>query len=145
MTCLAEGYLRTERHAEARDGVETVLRISRETGYQHLEGVGLRLLAQCLAPEAPAVATRHALEACTILERAGAANELAKALADRAELERRAGHGAAARSLVEDALARFEKLGTVGEPQRLRTLLDALGRDATRRRDDQPVSGFPDP
>jgi tetratricopeptide (TPR) repeat protein len=126
-SCLAEGYLRAGRRADARAALDRVERLGREVGYRHLQGVAHRLLAESLAPDDEATARHHADTAIAILDEVGAANELARALATRAEIARRAGQGADARPLLERALFVFESLGTLDEPPRVRALLAELG------------------
>ena len=66
-----------------------------------------------------------------ILEKVGARNELAKALAARGGLQGAAGDLISARKLLESALAIFEELGTLDEPPRVRAALAALASTPT--------------
>ena len=79
-----------------------------------------------LVSDDPATAVSHLDSATRIFDELGARNELARALATRAELQRAAGDIAGARQLLERALAIFEELGTLDEPRRVHAALDAL-------------------
>ena len=128
---LAEGHLREGDRVEACRVIDEVLEISRDFGYRRVEGEAERLLGESLILQDPAAAADHLTTAVQILEEIGAQNELAKALAARAELLRGARNFAAGRRLLEDALAIFERLGTVDEPLRIRAALGALGTKPT--------------
>ena len=128
---LAEGHLREGDRVEACRVIDEVLEISRDFGYRRVEGEAERLLGESLILQDPAAAADHLTTAVQILEEIGAQNELAKALAARAELLRGARNFAAGRRLLEDALAIFERLGTVDEPPRIRVALGALGTNPT--------------
>jgi len=91
-----------------------------------VEGEAERLLGQSLIADDPTAAADHLTAAVSILEDVGAPNELAKAMAARAELHRAAGDVATARKLLDGALALFEELGTLDEPPRVRAALAAL-------------------
>ncbi|MBI4611941.1 MAG: sigma 54-interacting transcriptional regulator [Candidatus Rokubacteria bacterium] len=125
---LSEGYLRQAERPQARYVVEEVLATSREVGYRHVVGAAYRLLGECLSLEDPAVAAGHLDAAVQILEEIGAHNELAKALVAQAELRRACGDSAAARLLLERALALFDGLGTLDERPRVRAALAALNQ-----------------
>jgi tetratricopeptide (TPR) repeat protein len=123
---LAEGYLCRGELGTARALIDEVLTTSRAKGYQYVEGLAHRLLAECLASEAPAVAVQHVTEAQRIFEATDARNDLAKALVTRAKLSQ--GNPVEARRLLKDAMAIFEALGTIDEPGRVSTALAALDR-----------------
>jgi hypothetical protein len=63
-----------------------------------------------------------------ILERAGARNDLAKAMLTRAALRQRVGDAAEARRLLERAAALFHELRTLDEPIRVEAAFAALDR-----------------
>jgi class 3 adenylate cyclase/tetratricopeptide (TPR) repeat protein len=63
------------------------------------------------------------------LRRIRADNELARSLATLARLEQQSGNAEAAKAAMEEALAIFERLGTLEEPERARTFLQNLSRD----------------
>jgi class 3 adenylate cyclase/tetratricopeptide (TPR) repeat protein len=123
---LGEAYLHQGDRRQARPIFEEVLATSREAGYRHLEGVAHRFLGESLALEDPTTASAHLASAIGILQNMGARNEMAKGLVAQANLRRAAGDAATARTLFERALARFECLGTLDEPSRVRTTLREL-------------------
>ena len=129
---LADSHLRGGDAARARRLAEDVLVTSREVGYGQLEGVALRLLAECLLASDPPAAALHLDQALEILERTGARNEVAKTWVVKAALGRARGEVAEPRALVERALVRFEELGTLDEPARARATLDDATCDDTR-------------
>src|SRR6266446_2194401 len=112
---LAEGYLRRGDHALARPLTEDVLKTSRKTGYLHFEGLACWLMAECLAPDTPALAEPYVETAMDILGRIRARNDLARAMVTRAALRQAAGDAAAYR-LLDQAEAIFHALGTLDEP-----------------------------
>jgi tetratricopeptide (TPR) repeat protein len=85
--------------------------------------VATRLVGESLVSTEPEAARRHLEAAQEMLEGIDARNDLAKTLAARAALQRTMGEYAAARPLLERALATFEALGTVDEAVRMRALL----------------------
>jgi len=123
---LAEGHLRRGDRASARPLIDYVLTTSRTTGSLHFEGRACRLLAECLAAEAPASAEECVETAIRIFEHVGARNDLAKAMVTRAELRRGAGDVETARQLLDEARAIFQTLGTHGELPRVEAALAAL-------------------
>jgi len=125
---LAEGYLRRGDHALARPLTEDVLKTSRKTGYLHFEGLACWLMAECLAPDTPALAEPYVETAMDILGRIGARNDLARAMVTRAALRQAAGDIAAARRLLDQAYAIFCALGTLDEPARVEAARAALDR-----------------
>ena len=130
---LAEGHLFRGDRASARPLIEEVLRASRETGYLYFEGLACWLMGECLAPDAPLVATEWVEMALRILERIDARNDLAKAMITRASLFQREGDVATARQLLDRADAIFRALGTRDEPAKVKMALDALDRGSQIR------------
>jgi class 3 adenylate cyclase/tetratricopeptide (TPR) repeat protein len=123
---LAEGYLSRGELGAARALIDDVLTMSREKGYRYVEGMGHRLLAECLAVESPVVAMQHVTDAHRFFEAIGARNDLAKTLVTRAKLSQ--SNPVEARRLLHEAMAIFEALGTIDEPGRVREELAALDR-----------------
>jgi class 3 adenylate cyclase/tetratricopeptide (TPR) repeat protein len=123
---LAEGYLAQGNTIAARPLVEKIIETCRTAGYSHYEGLAHRVMADCVAREAPAKAAKHAGEALRLLERIGARNDFAKALVTRAALRRHAGDVPEARELLKQAHEIFVKLGTRGEPARVEAALADL-------------------
>jgi tetratricopeptide (TPR) repeat protein len=127
--CLGEGYLRQRKLSEATKIFTQVLASSRESGYRHFEGIAQRLLGEALLPEDPAAAAENLDAALRLLEAVGARNEVAKALAAQAELQRAAGNIGTARQTFQRALDLFESLETLDAPLRVRTALASLPPD----------------
>jgi class 3 adenylate cyclase/tetratricopeptide (TPR) repeat protein len=125
---LAEGHLRHGDRAAARSLIEGILEPSRTMGYPHFEALACWLMCECLASEDPASAEPYVETAMSILERIGARNELARAMVTRAALRQTAGDLTAARQLLDGADAIFRALGTVDEPDRVKTARAALDR-----------------
>jgi tetratricopeptide (TPR) repeat protein len=123
---LGEACLQRGDRRQARAIFEEVLATSREAGYRHLEGVAHRFLGESLALDDPTAAAVHLESAMCLLQDMGARNEMAKGLVAQANLRRAAGDAASARTLFEGALARFECLGTLDEPSRVRAALREL-------------------
>jgi hypothetical protein len=130
---LAEAHLRAGDRAAARRRLDTVLGWVGEPGYRHLQGMALRLLGECLAPDDPVEAEERLALGRQILERAGAADEVARVDVTLAELRRAAGDAGEARRLLEGALATFETLGTLDQIARTQRLLAELDGAAPAR------------
>ncbi len=120
--CLAESCLLGGERGLARAIVEAAFTTSRELGYLHLEGWAERLLGECLSAEDPEASAAHLSRAAEVLEQVGARNELAKTFVAQAELLAATGDAAAARQLLDRALAIFGALGTLDGPDRARQL-----------------------
>ena len=127
---LAEGFLRRGDRIAARPLIDAVLETSRALGYPHFEGTACWLMAECLAPEAPASGEPYLETAMEILERIGARNDLARAMVTRAALRQVAGDLATACELLVQAGAIFHELGTLDEPARVEAARAALDRGA---------------
>ncbi len=123
---LAEGYLAQGNTIAARLLVETIIETCRAAEYRHYEGLAHRVMADCIAAEAPATAAEHAVEALRLLEQVGARNDFAKALVTGARLRRHAGDLSEARQLLKQAHEIFVELGTRGEPARVEAALAEL-------------------
>ena len=103
-----------------------MLATSRKAGYTQLEGLACWLIGECLAAEAPAAAEPNVETAMSILERIGGRNDLARAMITRAALRQTAGDVATARALLDRARTIFKELGTLEDPARVETALEAL-------------------
>ena len=112
---LAEGYMRRGDGAAALPLIEEVLTISKAIGYRYVEGLGHRLMAECLGTEESAAAEQHVDAAYAIFEAIGARNDLAKCLAIRALLREHAGDPGEAEHLYTGAEEIFSTLGTIDE------------------------------
>jgi class 3 adenylate cyclase/tetratricopeptide (TPR) repeat protein len=125
---LAEGHIARGEMTRARPLIQQVIERTREIGYLHFEGLAQKLMGDCLVIEEPVSAEEHTENALRILERCGAQNDFAKALATRAELRRVAGDLAIARELLTQAKEIFLTLGTRTEPTRMDMALAELDR-----------------
>ena len=125
---LAEGHIARGEMTRARPLIQQVIERTREIGYLHFEGLAQKLMGDCLVIEEPVSAEEHTENALRILERCGAQNDFAKALATRAELRRVAGDLAIARELLTQAKEIFLALGTRTEPTRMDMALAELDR-----------------
>ena len=131
---LVEGYLARGETTTARPLIQQVIERTRTIGYLHFEGLAHQLMGECLGVEEPVTAEAHAETALRILERCGAQNDFAKALATRAELRRLAGDLRMARGLLIQAKEIFVTLGTRIEPARMDRALAELDRRSPNRR-----------
>src|SRR5262249_23446221 len=123
---LAECYLAQGAHGQARQVLERVLATSRDCGYRHCEAVAERLMGECLVSEDPARALLHLGAAALTLQEIGARYDLAKVLVVQSELAVARDERRQARDLLRQALEIFEALDTLGEPDRVRALLEML-------------------
>src|SRR5262249_54343268 len=123
---LADAYLMIGEQARAETLAQDVLPTIRESGYRYFEGMAERLLGTSLMAVDLAQAARHLETGRQILEEVGARNEVAKAMVAEAKIKHAAGDPSKARDLLEQALATFEMLGTLDEPPRVRSELDAI-------------------
>jgi hypothetical protein len=89
---LAEGYLRAGDRLRSRATAETVLVTAGQLGYDHLQGVGRRLVGESMLPDDPSGAASVLEQAIEILGRVGALNELAKSFSLRSDAARLSGH-----------------------------------------------------
>jgi len=131
---LVEGYLARGETTTARPLIQQVIERTRTIGYLHFEGLAHQLMGECLGVEEPVTAEAHAETALRVLERCGAQNDFAKALATRAELRRLAGDLRMARGLLIQAKEIFVTLGTRIEPARMDRALAELDRRSPNRR-----------
>ena len=128
---LAEGYLRAGQLEAAKETLEETVRLAEEFGMKYSLGRALRLLgdhalAANPAQGAPPLAAPYLERAVATLERLGAENELALALASHGRVRAAQGEIGAARRDLARALEIFERLGTLREPEQVRRELAAL-------------------
>jgi DNA-binding NtrC family response regulator/tetratricopeptide (TPR) repeat protein len=110
---------------KARILLEGVRSTSRDLGYRYTEALACRLLGEILTDETPDVAAGHLAAAEAVFLPGGAREALARVRVAQAGIRRLAGDEKGARELLEEALAVFEGVGTLGEPARLRAMLAA--------------------
>ena len=130
-TVLGEAFMRAGRLAEATAALESVIERAGAAGMRFYVGSSLRLLGETLRRTGSDVDLRrragdafeHAID---VLAAIGADNELAHAHAGYGRLHRDSGDAELARQQWCQALDLFERLGTQGEPDEIRTELAEL-------------------
>jgi len=128
---LGEAYWRAGRYDEARAAIEQGLEIHIRHGMKYEAAVSRRLLAEVLAATSSSrtaddAAERYLMESIDALQQIGAESDLALAQAGYGRLCARQGRFAEAREHLRGALRISERLGMLGEPEKLRGDLDAL-------------------
>jgi tetratricopeptide (TPR) repeat protein len=116
---LAEGYLLLGRTDEALDLAKAALAASETLGYRHLQGFAHRVIGEIMMGADADAAAKSLGRAIEILGAVGALNDLAKAYVLQARLE----PPLRAHDLFEQAMQRFESLGTIDEIANLRAAL----------------------
>jgi transcriptional regulator with AAA-type ATPase domain/tetratricopeptide (TPR) repeat protein len=127
---LADSLVRSGDRESGRAIATPVLATSESVGYRHLQGVAHRVIGESLIGQDAGAALAHLTRARTVLEQAGARNELAKTLVGEAIVRAGIGESDQARGLLGEAGKLLETLGTVDEPDRLRAALRALAGGA---------------
>jgi class 3 adenylate cyclase/tetratricopeptide (TPR) repeat protein len=131
---LAEGYWLAGEHDKARQTLEEHLAIAERCGMKFHIGSAHRLLGEVALTTNPAqveapLAALHFEQSIAILQQIKAENELALAYAGYGRLYQQQGNTSQAREYLARALAIFERLGTLGEPDKVRQALAALPRE----------------
>jgi len=124
--CLGEAYWRLGDRENARQTLEEVEVNAGRCGMRFIVGSARRLLGELAARENPTRAAALFEASIATLGQIKAENELALACAGYGRLHARQGNIARARPLLIQALAIFERLGTLGEPDEIRRELTAL-------------------
>jgi tetratricopeptide (TPR) repeat protein len=125
---LGEGYWLAGEYDNARQTLEALLEPAEQCGMQFLLASAHRLLGEValatnpVQREAP-LAAPHFEHSITLLQQMGAENELALVYAGYGQLHQQHGDIMQARTYLTRALAIFERLGTLREPERIRQLL----------------------
>jgi tetratricopeptide (TPR) repeat protein len=128
---LGEGYYRAGEYAKAQQTLQELLEIAERWGLKFHIGCAHRLLGELALKtnptqaEAP-LAAPHFEQSIAILQQIHAENELALAYAGYGRLHRQRGDIAQTREYLTRALEIFERLGTLGEPDKIRQALAAL-------------------
>ena len=127
---LGEACLRTGRLEQARECLERIVAIAERLEIRLFATPGERLLGEVMLadgrPEALQRAQHHFERAMACLERSKAENELALAWAGYGRLQARLGRPEQARQYLTKALATFERLGTLNQPELVRAEIAAL-------------------
>jgi tetratricopeptide (TPR) repeat protein len=128
---LGEAYWLAGEYDSARQTLEALLDPAERHGMRLILASAHRLLgeivlatntAQCEAP----LAALHFERSMAILQQIGAENELALTYTGYGRLHQQQRNRAQARTYLTRALAIFERLGTLHEPERIRQLLALL-------------------
>ena len=125
---LGEAYWLAGEYDNARHTLEGLLEPAEQCGMQFLLASAHRLLGEVALATNPAqreapLAAPHFERSMALLQQIGAENELALAYAGYGRLHQQHGDLAQARTYLTRALAIFERLGTLREPDRIRQLL----------------------
>jgi tetratricopeptide (TPR) repeat protein len=131
---LGEGYWLAGEYAKATQSLQELLEIAERCGMRYLLGFTHRLLGEialhtnATQVEAP-LAAPHFEQSIALLRAIHAENELALAYAGYGRLQKQQGHMAQARDYLTRALETFERLGTLGESDKVRQALAALPKE----------------
>jgi tetratricopeptide (TPR) repeat protein len=123
---LGEGYWRAGEYAKATQTFRELLPVAERCGMQFAIGSAHRLLGEVALHTDPDQAAPHFEQSIATLHAIHAENELALAYAGYGRLHAQQGDTAQARDYLTRALAIFERLGTLGEPDKVRQVLAAL-------------------
>ena len=131
MLFLGEAYWLAGESDHARQTLEELLELANRCGTKFYLGSAHRLLGELALTTNPAqlgapLAAPHFEHSITILHQIHAENELALAYAGYGRLHQQHGHVTPARDYLTRALAIFERLGTLGEPDKVRQALAEL-------------------
>jgi tetratricopeptide (TPR) repeat protein len=131
---LDEGYWLAGEYDQARQTLEGLLDVAERCGMKFLLGAAHRLLGEIALSTNPGqvdapLAAPHFEQSIAILQQIKAENELALAYAGYGRLHQRQGHVEQAHDYLTRALVIFERLGTLGEPDKVRQALAALPRE----------------
>lgn len=125
-TYLGEGYWLAGDDAQATHTLREHLAIVEPWGMRFQIGAAHRLLGEISSPTNATRAATHFERSITTLREIRAENELALAYAGYGRLHAQQGDGVQARDYLTRALAIFERLGTLGEPEKVSQILSAL-------------------
>ena len=123
---LGEGYWRAGEYAKATQALQELLDSAARCGMQFLVGSAHRLLGEVALHTTPAEAAPHLEQSIAILHTIHAENELALAYAGYGRWHAWHGDTIQAHDYLTRALAIFERLGTLGEPDKVRQAFAAL-------------------
>ena len=123
---LGEGYWLKGEYGKARQALEEHLAIAERNGMKFHIGSVHRLLGEVALHTNPVEAAPHFETSIATLHAINAENELALAYAGCGRFHAQQGRITEARDCLTRALAIFERLGTLGEPDKVRQSLAAL-------------------
>jgi len=131
MLFLGEAYWLAGESDNARQTLEELLELANRCGAKFYLGSARRLLGEIALSTDPIqvaapLAAPHFEQSIAILQQINAENELALAYAGYGRLHQQQGHTTQAREYLTRALEIFERLGTLGEPDRIRQTLADL-------------------
>jgi len=134
LLCLGECYWLAGESDNARQALEELLELANRCGAKFYLGSAHRLLDEIALTTDPIqvaapLAAPHFEQSIAILQQIKAENELALAYAGYGRLHQRQGHVEQAREYLAQALAIFERLGTLGESDKVRQALAALPKE----------------
>jgi tetratricopeptide (TPR) repeat protein len=133
---LGEAYWRAGRRQDARRTLDGAAAYSHRGGMKHCEGCAHRLLGELGIEQedadALASAEGHFATALALFESCRAEPDLARTYAGLGQLRLRQGKVAAARSALNTALEIAERLGMIGEPERVRQMLERMAVSEAR-------------
>src|SRR5262249_4546612 len=124
---LGEAYWLAGESDNARQTLEELLELANRCGAKFYLGSAHRLLGEtALTTDLSQVAAPHFEHSIAILQQIHAENELALAYAGYGRLHQQQGNITQAREYLTRALEIFERLGTLGEPDKVRQVLAEL-------------------
>ena len=128
---LGEGYWLVGEYDKATQTLEECLEIAERCGMKFFKGSTHRLLGEMALTTNPTqlgepLAASHFEKSIAVLREIKAENELALAYAGYGRLHKQQGDVTQARADLTQALEIFERLGTLGEPEKVRQTLTVL-------------------
>jgi tetratricopeptide (TPR) repeat protein len=131
---LGEGYWLVGEYDKARHTLEECLDIVERCGMKFFIGSAHRLLGEMALTTSPTalevpVAASHFEKSIAVLREIKAENELGLVYADYGRLHQQQGNFTQARAYLTQALEIFERLGTLGEPEKVRQTLAAVSSE----------------
>jgi tetratricopeptide (TPR) repeat protein len=128
---LGEGYWLAGEYDKARHIFAELLEIAERCGMKFHIGCAHRFLGEIALHTNPAqreapLAAPHFEQSIAVLQQIKAENELALAYAGYGRLHRQQGNMTQAREYLTRALEIFERLGTLGEPDKVKQVLAIL-------------------
>jgi len=128
---LGEGYWLDGAYDKATQTLEECLEIAERCGMKYFKGSAHRLLGEMALTTGPTqaeepLAASHFEKSIAVLREIQAENELALAYAGYGRLHKQQGDVTQARAYMTQALEIFERLGTLGEPEKVQQTLAAL-------------------